>query len=287
MAAAILARQSSKLGEFKPQNFSNTVFACGQLGIAPPADWLQQYWLTSASKLGEFKPQNFSNTVFACGQLGIKPPADWLHSFSDFFERSLSEANTQDLSNTALSLTTLGLWELSLWHGLWKRLCQSLPSDTADWGAENQLQAQQLYQTYKAAAVERPGLLAAPNPELLAAACKSWIDGMGDRTSRLHDQVSACLTRMGVAHTNERWCERAERRIDIAIEGAGAPIALEVDGPSHFLQDGRQDGSTLLRNRMLAAHGWRVVVVDYRVWQQQLKTQAQREEYLRRLLTCV
>ena len=92
---------------------------------------------------------------------------------------------------------------------------------------------------------------------------------------------------MGVAHTNERWCERAERRIDIAIEGAGAPIALEVDGPSHFLQDGRQDGSTLLRNRMLAAHGWRVVVVDYRVWQQQLKTQAQREEYLRRLLTCV
>ena len=88
---------------------------------------------------------------------------------------------------------------------------------------------------------------------------------------------------MGVAHTNERWCERAERRIDIAIEGAGAPVALEVDGPSHFLQDGQQDGSTRLRDRMLAAHGWRVVVVDYREWCE-LSTQAQRAEYLRRLL---
>jgi very-short-patch-repair endonuclease len=88
---------------------------------------------------------------------------------------------------------------------------------------------------------------------------------------------------MGVAHANERWCERAERSIDIAVESSGARVAVEVDGPSHFLQNGRQDGSTLLRNRMLAAHGWRVVVVDYWEWEG-LQTEAQREEYLRRLL---
>ena len=86
-----------------------------------------------------------------------------------------------------------------------------------------------------------------------------------------------------MAHANERWCERAERNIDIAIEGEGARVAMEVDGPHHFLQDGRQDRSTLLRNRMLAAHGWRVVVVDYREWNA-LTTEAQREEFLRRLL---
>jgi acetyl esterase/lipase len=87
---------------------------------------------------------------------------------------------------------------------------------------------------------------------------------------------------MGLPHANEHWCERAERSIDIAIEGT-TPVALEVDGPSHFLQDGRPDGSTLLRDRMLAAHGWRVVVVDYRVWDG-LADDAQQEEYLRRLL---
>ena len=118
---------------------------------------------------------------------------------------------------------------------------------------------------------------------MLVAARKSWIDGMDDRSSWFHADVSACLTHMGVAHANEHWCERAERSIDIVIEGAGTPIALEVDGPSHFLQDGRQDGRTQLRNRMLAAHGWRVEVVGYREWNG-LKNRAQREEYLRRLL---
>ena len=134
--------------------------------------------------------------------------------------------------------------------------------------------------------MERPGLLPAPSPGLLAAARKCWVDGLelgSVKTSRLHAGISACLTRMGVAHANERWCERAERSIDIAIESAGAPVAVEVDGPTHFLQDGRQDGRTALRNRLLAAHGWRVVVVDYRVWNEQ-QTEAQRQEYLRRLL---
>jgi hypothetical protein len=35
---------------------------------------------------------------------------------------------------------------------------------------------------------------------------------------------------------------------------------------------------------MLAAHGWRVAVVDYRLWRYQLRTEAEREDYLRRLI---
>ena len=276
---------ASKLGEFNPQELSNTLYACGQLGITPPSEWLQRYWHASALKLGEFKPQELSNTMYACGQLGVVPPADWLHSCSDSFEQLLPETNGHDLSNSVFSLATLGLWELPVFPGLWERLIRAQPRDTSDWSAENQLQARQLYQAYQAAAVERPGLLSAPSPELLAAARKSWIDGMDETSSRLHEQVSACLTRLGIAHANERWCERAERSVDIAIEGA-APVALEVDGPYHFLQDGRQDGRTQMRNRMLAAHGWRVVVVDYRVWDG-LQTEVQREEYLRRLFAWV
>jgi hypothetical protein len=204
---------------FNPQELSNTVYACGQLGITPPADWLQRYWHTSALKLGEFKEQGLSNTLHACGQLGITPPADWLQSFSDAFERALPDMNSRGLANTALALAILGLWELLLWPGLWERLCASPPPDAAGWSAEAQLHAQQLYQAYQAAAVERPGLLAAPSPELLAAARKCWIDGLATDVrrvgSKLHNQVSVCLTRMDVAHANERWCEHSERSIDI------------------------------------------------------------------------
>jgi hypothetical protein len=275
------------LGNWNAQDFSNTLYACSQLGITPPADWLERFWLIGAAQLGDFKPQDFSNTLYACGQLAITPPADWLERFSSTFEQALPGMNQQNLANTAVALAMLGLWELPLWRGLWERLCSSLPRDTAGWSAENRLDARQMYQAYQAAAVERPGLLPAPSPELLAAARKSWIDQARDgedntRAGKLQAAVSDCLTRMGVAHANERWCERAERSIDIAIDGA-LPVALEVDGPSHFLQDGRQDGSTMMRNRMLAAHGWRVVVVDYRVRNAQ-QTQEQREACMRRLL---
>ena len=278
---------AAQLGDFKPQDFSNTIYACGQLGIRPPTDWMQRFWHASAATLGSFTPQALSNTLLACGVLDTRPPPNWLQLFSSACEQALPVMNQQQgLANTAVALAMLGLWELPLWRGLWERLCSSLSRDVgADWSAATRLHAMQMYQAYQAAAVERPGLLPAPSPELLAAARKSWIDAVDtdtDRTSQLQAAVSACLMRMGVAHANERWCERAERSIDIAIDGA-SPVALEVDGPSHFLQDGRQEGSTLLRNRTLAAHGWRVVVVDYREWNAQ-QTQEQREAYLRGLL---
>ena len=278
---------AATLGDWNAQDFSNTIYACGQLGITPPADWLQRFWHASALKLGDFTPQNLSNTLYACGQLGVTPPGDWLERFSSAFEQALPDMSQQHLANTAIALATLALWELPLWRGLWARLCSSLPPDTAGWSAEDRINAMQMYQAYQAAAVERPGLLPAPSPELIAAGRKSWIDQARDgegnsRAGSFHAGVSACLMRMGVAHTNEHLCDRADRSIDIAIEGA-TPVAVEVDGPTHFLQDGRPNGSTLLRNRTLAAHGWRVAAVDYRVWDA-LRTQEQQDQYLRRLL---
>ena len=132
--------------------------------------------------------------------------------------------------------------------------------------------------------MEAPGLLPL-SPELRAAARKCWVNRPDvdlDFMSKLHADVSAQLALLGVAHTNLRWCKRAERSVDIAVEGA-PPVAIEVDGPTYVLRDGRPSGPARLRNRLLAAHGWRVAVVDYRVWEA-LATQQQRNEHLRALL---
>ena len=276
-----------KLGEFTPRCLSQTMFACGLLGITPPADWLERYWFASGPKLAEIDPLQLSMALFACAHLDVRPPASWLQSFSGSFERYLKDANRQALSDTAMALTMFRSWELPLWPGLWKHLSRSFRGDF--WSlASFQTQARQLYRAYQAASVERPGLLSAPDPELLTRALKSCIEQArlprDEDSSMLCDDVSECLTRSGVAHANEHWCRRAQRTIDFAIEGARPPVALQVDGPDHYLQDGRPTGSTRLRNRMLAAHGWRVAVVDFRLWRHELQTEEQREDYLRRLL---
>jgi hypothetical protein len=279
------AESGSRLSEFDSQNLANMVHGCGQLRIKPPADWLLRVWAASASKLRTFKPQELSMMLLACASLGIRPPNDWMQHFSAACEQSLADKSMQNLSNLVLALAMLQLWDLPLWRGLWERLCSSLPRDNAGWSAEDELGARQLYQAYQAAAVERPGLLPAPSPELLAAARASRIASINElvRRTRLHDDVSACLTQMGVAHTNELWCARSDRRVDIAIDGT-PPTAVEVDGPTHYLQQGGgPTGASLFRNRMLEANGWRVVVVDHHTWDGP-KTQQQREELLRRVL---
>jgi len=85
--------------------------------------------------------------------------------------------------------------------------------------------------------------------------------------------------------------------VDIMVEVRGELLAVEVDGPSHFVrwltptQPGRPpcevqyrfDSPTLHRNASLAARGHRVVSVGIHEWRH-LRTPQQQEAYLGQLL---
>lgn len=96
------------------------------------------------------------------------------------------------------------------------------------------------------------------------------------------------------------FCTASLRMVDIVIisSGAGAStllaggagverrIAVEVDGPSHFIHDlesGRVwiDGSTALRNRCLALAGWEVVSIPFHEWDGLGGDVEREDEYLR------
>eukprot|EP00520_Triparma_pacifica_P002382 CAMPEP_0118635514 /NCGR_PEP_ID=MMETSP0785-20121206/2116_1 /TAXON_ID=91992 /ORGANISM="Bolidomonas pacifica, Strain CCMP 1866" /LENGTH=115 /DNA_ID=CAMNT_0006526551 /DNA_START=9 /DNA_END=353 /DNA_ORIENTATION=+ len=47
--------------------------------------------------------------------------------------------------------------------------------------------------------------------------------------------------------------------IDLALRGR--KIAIELDGPTHYLRGGGVDGSTLAKRRMLERLGWKILVV--------------------------
>ena len=265
--------------------------ACSHRGIVPPTDWQQHFWRTLAAKLVDCSAQDLSTIMRSSGHLGIAPPADLLLTLCRYCKDVLPDMSQQDVAGAVLGLAYLGLWDVPLWPVLWQRAWELLPRDSVGWKAEDQLYAQQLYHIYHAAAVERPGKLRTPGADMLDAARASWAAGEQKRwqreSARCYANVSACLTDIGVAHASARWCDRAERTVKIALDG-DSRVALEVNRPSFVLSDGRLCGPQRLRHRVLRAHSWRVVELDYQTWRKQLETPEEREEredHLRKLLS--
>jgi hypothetical protein len=88
-----------------------------------------------------------------------------------------------------------------------------------------------------------------------------------------------------VAHQRSFLCPECELTIDVAITAGGKRLAIEVDGPTHFLQQPQHapNGSTLMRNRLLSAHGWTVVSVPHYEWD--FLPVEEHDEYMRQKLS--
>ncbi|KXZ52868.1 hypothetical protein GPECTOR_8g25 [Gonium pectorale] len=89
----------------------------------------------------------------------------------------------------------------------------------------------------------------------------------------------------------EQWLPQLGRSVDAVVElEGGRQLAVEVDGPTHFLANGEhgrtKNGSTQLRDRQLERVFGRgnVLSVPYWEWHQKLGNTVEREEYLSRLL---
>ena len=85
-------------------------------------------------------------------------------------------------------------------------------------------------------------------------------------------------------HEQEHLCLQTGRIIDIAL--LDQRIAIEVDGPSHYLNTQRRTGTTLLRDRVLAGAGWRVVSIPF-FELDALKSMSAQKEYIQRKLSKV
>ena len=112
------------------------------------------------------------------------------------------------------------------------------------------------------------------------------MERMATRISFLQKKVSAQLARL-CSGSEQEWLEpRSGYSIDIALPASR--VAVEVDGPSHFVSGCRGEhapnGATLLKRRLLKAAGWYVVSVPYYEWGRLAHSDAQLE-YLERKLS--
>jgi very-short-patch-repair endonuclease len=113
------------------------------------------------------------------------------------------------------------------------------------------------------------------------------------KSSKLHLDVSALLTSLGVAHENE--CVAGGLSVDILLVERG--LIIEVDGPSHYLRGGssadarsgrttRVNGFHAFKDRLLKKQGFEVLHIPYYEWDS-LAGAAERGEYLKRGLSAV
>jgi hypothetical protein len=261
-----------KLAQFKPQELSNTLWACGTLSLTPPEAWRDRFWAESVERLAQFNPQALSNTMWACGQLLLSPPKSWQDRYWKCCEVSLPQFNEQALSNALYACCQLQLLQHPVAAKLWSAAMEKL-SAPGRAPRDADLCLCQLYHVSKLAEAELPGsCFSFPDAALIERAKAAWhalqSGGSAQAATSFELQVSSCLTRLGVAHQRSFLCTDCEHTIDVAITAGGKRLAIEVDGPTHFLQAPQHtlDGSTQLRNRLLSAHGWTVVSVPHYEW---------------------
>ncbi|EOD08235.1 hypothetical protein EMIHUDRAFT_359048 [Emiliania huxleyi CCMP1516] len=106
------------------------------------------------------------------------------------------------------------------------------------------------------------------------------------RVSALQRSVSAALAAVRFGFEEEYVEPRTGYSLDLALPSSR--IAIEVDGPFHFLLPDcrgvrKPNGPTLLKRRLLAAAGWRVISVPFFEWDG-LHSASERQAYLERMV---
>ena len=101
-------------------------------------------------------------------------------------------------------------------------------------------------------------------------ACRNaFVEEEGQPSQLQSDVLREIRSTVDIANVEEeRRCEISGYSIDALVTlNNGEPIAVEVDGPSHFVGCSQQlNSSTLLKHRQLRYFGWRLEIVKYWEW---------------------
>ena len=129
---------------------------------------------------------------------------------------------------------------------------------------------------------EERGATWPPLPPTLAQRCRDafFCQAVGV-PSELQGDVADSLRALGLAPREEERTPQGYS-LDAVVTHGGREVAVEVDGPSHFV--GRTPtGATALKRRQLRAAGWALLPVPYWEWNA-LGSKAAKQAYLRAAL---
>ena len=120
----------------------------------------------------------------------------------------------------------------------------------------------------------------------LRSRCRDAMLSLNPTTSRLQKEVGFELSQLHDGVEHEIIEEATGYSLDLSLPSQR--VAVEVDGPSHFLMANPQGqykptGATALKRRLLTMAGWRVVSIPFFEWDR-LASTTLREAHLKRRL---
>ncbi|KAG2497857.1 hypothetical protein HYH03_004123 [Edaphochlamys debaryana] len=310
-AAVEAAGQQGAMKEAMPQAWSNLWYALALVRHRPASGRLLERTAEAAGPLCQRgKGQGCANLLWALANLRLydeRLVGALAGRLGELLGQGPGELDAQGLCNSLWALAVMGPDVLSRHSGLVEGLLREAESQ---WAAEGgrayteeglvQLWYVQLelvhvgggeLQRILGAGEGREGsLLGATRAAAEKAATEET------RESAMERQVASALERLaqrlgpGTLVSVQRGCvvPGLGRAADVVVELAGGRrVAVEVDGPSHFLANRARDpdaidGSTELRNRQLGRLFGQVVSVLFAEWE--FKGASEQEEVLCRLL---
>jgi hypothetical protein len=259
------------LSEFWPQSLSNIIWAYATAGESHPKLFSKFGDYIGAMKdLGQFKPQNFSNIIWSYATVGINDQ-HLFTSFAPAVKVVLIQCSSQALANIAWAYAVANVNDPLLFKTDFVAALQAKANDFRLDGY-SQLHQWQLWQDELKSGINLP--------RALRDKCRQAFISESYQSSNFQDDVVSVLSSIGLLPKKEELTSSGYR-LDALVEVNGMKVGIEVDGPSHFINQ-EATGSTLLKRRQVSTlDDIRITSVPYWEWNKLGKDRVKKQQYLR------
>ncbi|KAK9811789.1 hypothetical protein WJX72_010082 [[Myrmecia] bisecta] len=268
-----------QIDAFKAPELSSTLWAFAALRHHPGAHLMDAALGEVQRQADKLKPQELAQVVWAAAELGHKAGPALTEGVIAGMGRWAQGYRAQDICNVVWALAVLDVLSLECASMLFAK-CAAM--SLTDFSQESLCQ---LYQAQLTFGWDSNMTAASLPPELLQRAGAALHQAQ-EHSSASSDaqEVSAVLNSLAVTHATNHMAEGGGPLcVDVAL--TQQQTALVLDQTIHFSvnQPFRPLGRTLLRWRMLAKRGWKVLSVPFYIWRT-LQSAELRACYLQQLL---
>ena len=260
--AALPEAALRSLGDGNPQELSNMAWALAKSGTVASALFDAISAEVVRRGLGGFKEQELSNTAWAFATAGHASPELFKAISAEAVRRGLGDFKEQALCNMAWAFAVANLASADELFGSTSFVTRCALLEASFSRSDlSQLHQWSLWREERGA--RWPGL-----PNSLRQACLDAFVAQGETSSQLQSDVVREIRSYDVHVKEEHRCKVSGYSIDALVTlNNGEQIAVEVDGPCHFVGHSHEKTSrTLLKHRQLRYFGWQLRSVPYWEW---------------------